>query len=101
MKNFNRKVFITASMVAGLLVVISLFSTLETQSGKSGSNTMTDILSGLFLVLRFPAHTLMGDAAESNALLFSGGLVFNCLFYGLVYERSAAFIKGRKAGTPT
>ncbi|RYY62993.1 MAG: hypothetical protein EOO05_00740 [Chitinophagaceae bacterium] len=96
MKYFNRKVFITASMITGLLVVISMFSTLEAQSGKNGSNAMMKLLAGLFNVLRFPAHTVIGSAVESSTLLFCAGLLLNCLFYGFIYERVYSFFQRRR-----
>ncbi|MET0637456.1 MAG: hypothetical protein ABWZ25_15600 [Chitinophagaceae bacterium] len=96
MKNFNRKVFVTASMIVGLLVVVSLFGTLEFRSGESHSNFLIVFLSGLFEVLRFPTHTLFPKLAETSSVVFCAGLLINSLFYGLILERLFAVIKSRK-----
>ncbi|RYY53705.1 MAG: hypothetical protein EOO09_17030 [Chitinophagaceae bacterium] len=95
MKDFNGKVFMSASMVTGLLVVISMLARLEGGSAETAGLPVR-ILSGLFNVLRFPTHTLAGDFADSNNIVFFVGLLCNCLFYGLLYERIRYFIREKR-----
>ena len=86
--------------MAGLLVVVSMFASLESGSTENGGGFLGSFLSGLFNVLRFPVHTLLGTVAESNNLLFTAGLVLNCLFYGLLYERIYTWLRRKKLKTP-
>lgn len=83
-------------MIAGLLVVISLFGILERSAGDDPGNAFTSALGGLFNVLRFPVHTLFPGLAESNAIVFCAGFLVNCLLYGLIYERIHTAVKMRR-----
>lgn len=96
MKDFNRRLFVTISIIAGLLVVMSLFSTLEKDSGQVGSNFLMVLLSGLFAVLRFPVHTVLGEMAETSTLVFCAGLIINCLFYAFIIERFCTKVLRRR-----
>lgn len=96
MKNFNRKIFISAATITGLLVIVSLFGFLEATSGTVSSNFLLVGLTAMYQVLRFPMHSFF-HFFENSAVLFCIGFLLNCLFYGLIYERIYSYSKGMKA----
>jgi hypothetical protein len=54
-------------------------------------------LTKLFYVPRFPTHTLFWDViCKGGATLYFAGLLFNCMFYGVVIERLYSLIKNDK-----
>ena len=97
MKKINYKLLFSTATILGLLVVISMFFVLEQEEGKESSNIVVVILTKLFDVLRFPTHTLFPRLAEQNSIVFCAGLLFNCLFYALIFERIHTYIVYRTA----
>ena len=91
--------FLSASTITGLLIIISLFGYLEATSGNVSSNFLLVGLSAMFTVLRFPMHTLFIKFLQDSAILFCLGLILNCLFYGFLFERVYTYSKGKKATT--
>ena len=93
MKNFDKQTFLISTVLVGLLLVPCFFAAWGDDEGTLGTNLFWITLSKLFYVLRFPTHTLLWELFSFNGLLFIGGLVVNCMFYGLIIERTATILK--------
>jgi hypothetical protein len=96
MKNFDKKTFIISTVLIGLLLIPCFFAAWGEDEGTLGSNMILVTLSKLFYILRFPTHTLFWKLFSFNAGLFMVGLILNCMFYGLIIERTISFLKFKK-----
>lgn len=92
MKNFNKFAFIASSVFVGLLLIPCFFAAWANDEGTLGSNIIWVTMSKLFYILRFPTHTLFWDFFSFNATLFFVGLMVNCIFYGLLIERTIFYL---------
>jgi hypothetical protein len=97
MKNFNKQTFIISTVLVGLLLVPCFFAAWGDDEGTLDSNIIWVTLSKLFYILRFPTHTLFWKLFSMNITLFFIGLILNCMFYGLLIERSFSLFKLSKA----
>jgi hypothetical protein len=97
MKPFNKIVFIIATVVFGLLLIPSFLAAFGEDEGTLPESSFWMLFAKLFYVLRFPTHTLMWSIFSNNgALVFFGGLLVNCCFYGLGTERLFSIFKVKK-----
>lgn len=97
MKNLSRSTFIISTIVFGLLVVPSFLAACAEDEGTLGTNIIWLTFAKLFIVLRFPTHTLLLTIITSGgAKFYFVGLFINCLFYGLLTERLFSLIKTSK-----
>ena len=88
MKNINKQTVYITTVVFGLLLIPSFLAAWGEDEGTLGTNIIWVTFSKLFYVLRFPTHTLLWTLiTKGGATIFFGGLVFNCIFYGLMTER--------------
>ena len=97
MKNFNKQTFIISTVLIGLLLIPSFLAEWANDEGTLGINIILLTLSKLFYVIRFPTHTLFWKLFSSNAGFYMIGLILNCLFYGLLIERTIPLFNFKKA----
>ena len=94
MKNINKQVVYVATVLFGLLLIPSFLAAYGEDEGTLGVNIIWVTFAKLFDVLRFPTHTLLWPLiTKGGAAIFNGGLIINCLFYGLLTERLIYFVK--------
>jgi hypothetical protein len=94
MKPFNKTVFIIATVVFGLLLIPSFLAAFGEDEGTLPESSFWMLFAKLFYVLRFPTHTLMWSIFSNNgALVFFGGLLVNCCFYGWGLSDYFRFLK--------
>jgi len=77
----NAKRFLLALIIVIILTGLSYLSLLGGGKG---------FLPYLFLILRFPTHTLLWKAISSSSALYRIGLVVNIFFWSFVLERILA-----------
>lgn len=97
MENFNKQTFIVSTVFVGLLLIPSFLAAWAYDEGTLGDNLILVSLSRFFHVLRFPTHILFWELFSGNGLLFLGGLLLNCIFYGLAIERVVFLFKHFRA----
>jgi len=94
MKNFSKSTFIISTIAFGLLLVPSFLAAFGEDEGTLGTNIIWVTFAKLFYVLRFPTHTLLWKLiCEGGATIYFGGLLINCMFYGLLTERLISLFK--------
>ena len=94
MKDINKQTVYIATVVFGLLLIPSFLAAWGEDEGTLGTNIILVTFSELFYVLRFPTHTLLlALITKGGATIFLGGLVLNCIFYGLLTERIIYYTK--------
>jgi len=94
MKNFSKSTFIISTITFGLLLVPSLLAAFGEDEGTLGTNIIWVTFAKLFYVLRFPTHTLLWTSiCKGGASIYFGGLLINCMFYGLLTERLISLYK--------
>ena len=94
MKNFSKRTFIISTVVFGLLLVPSFIAAWAEDEGTLGTNIIWMTFAKLFYVLRFPTHTLLWTLiSKGGATIYFGGLLINCMFYGLITERLFSLFK--------
>lgn len=94
MENRNIQTVYIATVVFGLLLIPSFLAAWGEDEGTLGSNLIWLTFAKLFYILRFPTHTLLwGLITKGGAVFFIGGLVINCILYGLLTERIIYFMK--------
>ena len=94
MKNINIRTVYIATVIFILLLIPSFLAAWGEDEGTLGTNIIWITFSKLFYILRFPTHTLLWTLiTNGGAITFFGGLLINCLFYGLLTERIIYFIK--------
>lgn len=84
--SLNIRVLIKATIALIIFTIICFFAAFADDEGTTGGNMIIGALSGIFNVLRFPVHTLLGDLVQ-NPTMYFGGLLINCMFYGFLIER--------------
>lgn len=88
MKKINILTFVIASIVCGLFLLPAFIGAWALDEGTAGDSILAIILSKLFLILRFPTHTLFWSTfSNSGTGLYFIGLILNCIFYGFIVER--------------
>ncbi len=74
-----------------LLLIPAFIAAFAQDEDTLPDNLLWQSLATLFSILRFPTHTLLwGVVCAGGATFFFGGLLVNCLFYGLLCERLIA-----------
>jgi hypothetical protein len=88
MKNFSKSTFTISTIIFGLLLIPSFLAAFGEDEGTLPADSFWIIFAKLFYVLRFPTHTLFWTLiCKGGGTIFFGGLLVNCLFYGLLTER--------------
>jgi len=87
MRRIKIKTILIASFISGLFLVPSFLCAFAQEEGTLSNNIITLFFAKLFYILRFPTHTLFFSIFSKGTILFFGGLVMNCLFYGFITER--------------
>jgi hypothetical protein len=81
----------------GLLLIPSFLATFREDEGTLPESSFWMLFARLFEILRYPTHTLLWSIFSNNgALVFFGGLLINCCFYGVLTERLFSFFKALK-----
>jgi len=94
MKNFNPVLFILTTLAIGILLFISFIAAFGEDEGTLYPDSFWIIFVRLFVVLRFPTHTLLWPIIlKHGSEIYISGLVFNCIFYGLCIERFISLFK--------
>ena len=95
MKNFNINIFLAVTFTVVLLLIPSFFAALAQDEGTlRPDHTFLNFFVRVFYIIRFPTHTLFWPIITAGGLVtFFGGLLINCMFYGLVVERIASLFK--------
>ena len=70
-----------------LLLAILFAITLTSLSYLSALGSGRGILSSMFLVFRFPTHTLFWDVFSETSFMYRLGLVINIVFWSIIFER--------------
>ena len=97
MKPFNKTVFRIATVIFGLLLIPSFLAAFGEDEGTLPESSFWMLFARLFEILRFPTHTLLWTLFSNNgALVFFGGLILNCCFYGVLTERLISIFKPNK-----
>ena len=76
-----------------ILAIISGFVVFATEEGAAVSETVADLGSAVFTVLRFPTHMLFEHFVNISGWLYFGGIGVNCLIYAVCIERLASVAK--------
>jgi hypothetical protein len=94
-KNFNSTVFLISTIIVGLLLIPSFFAAfVEDEGNLRQGYTFWMFFARLFDVIRFPTHTLLWPIiSAAGPFTFFGGLLINCMFYGLVVERITSLLR--------
>jgi len=93
-KNFNKLVFVIATVIFVILLFFSFFAAWAEDDGALPNSLFWIIFAKLFYILRFPTHTLFWSIIiHLGGIVFFAGLLINCLFYGFLTERVFYFIK--------
>jgi hypothetical protein len=87
MKKINILMLVIASIVFTFLLIPAFLGTGAVEDGTAEDNLLAIALSKLFLILRFPTHTLFWSTISDNVVLYFLGLIFNCALYGFIIER--------------
>jgi hypothetical protein len=88
MKNFSKSTFTISTIIFGFLLIPSFLAAFGEDEGTLPADSFWIIFAKLFYVLRFPTHTLFWTLiCKGGGAIFFGGLLINCLFYGLLTER--------------
>lgn len=85
-KPFNSVIFLISVFCIGLLTLMSLIAAAAEEEG-TGIGIISNSLAHLYLVLRFPTHTLFSFITENGWSYFLIGLAINTIFYGFIAER--------------
>ena len=93
MRNFNKRFFLFASVLIGLLLIPCFIAAWGEDEGTLGNNIFLVALSKTFHILRFPTHVLFWKFFSHNGGLYLGGLILNCMFFGLAIERAIYTLK--------
>jgi hypothetical protein len=92
----------------GCLCLMSFFAAFGKDEGTLGDRFIPNLLADIFIILRFPLHSLLWpimDVMHATFRQISGLLFFiclfgNCLFYALLLERAFYFtLKAKRART--
>lgn len=87
-KGFNKTVFLLGIGVFSLLMIPSFIAAAAQDEGTLGNSLLGQSLCNLFLILRFPTHTLLWPVIGLGGFVFYFvGLFTNCMFYALIVER--------------
>ncbi len=86
-KNFSEATFVIATTFVGLLLVPSFITAAAEDEGTLGPNIFLRTFAKLFYVLRFPTHSLLWNIFSDGTAIYFAGLLINCVFYGLIFER--------------
>lgn len=93
MKNINKLTICISTVVFGLLLIPSFLAAWGEEEGTLGTSFIWMTFAKLFYVLRFPTHNILWVLkTNGDAILFFGGLIINCIFYGLLTERLIYYI---------
>jgi hypothetical protein len=96
-KNFSKFTFTISTIVFGILLFPSFLAAWAEDEGTLGTNIIWVTFAKLFYILRFPTHTLLWKLiTKGGTSIFFGGLIINCLFYGLLTERIINIFKLQK-----
>ena len=89
MKNLNLPLLSITTLTLGVLIIPSYIGAFAADEGTlSPDDTMMNFFAQLFNILRFPTHTLLWPVVIAGGpVTFFGGLILNCMFYGLLIER--------------
>ncbi|MFY7838938.1 MAG: hypothetical protein ACOVP7_01630 [Lacibacter sp.] len=94
MRKINTSTIIVLTLFFLFLTVLSFFAAWAEDEGTLGNSLIWLIGAKLFYILRFPAHTLLWDVFSNGGLfVFMLGLLINCLFYALFFERVIFILK--------
>jgi hypothetical protein len=93
MNNFNKQTFSIATFIFGILLIPSFFAAWGNEEGTLGNNQLYVAPCKLFNILHFPTHSLLWEFFSLNPGNYIIGLLINCMFYGLLIERSVFVFK--------
>jgi hypothetical protein len=96
-RRINIPLLLGASVLVGILTVVSFVFAWAKDEGTMGSGFFKNMLADSFSIFRFPTHVLFWGFFSSSAQSFFVGLTMNCLFWGLIIERSFWLIKKWRA----
>ena len=95
MKGFNKRTFLLSTAIIGLLLILLLNPVAWAGNEDAwGNRVLFVIRSELLCILLFPAGALFSrlfsliEIPFLNWILFFVEIILDCLFYGLVIERS-------------
>jgi len=91
-KQINRKLLTRLFLLLALIAFVSFVCLFGISEGTIPDNFFTSFMAGLFMVLRFPMHTIF----ETDSLLWYLLLAFNLLLYSFLIERIVFVVKQRK-----
>lgn len=96
LKNFNWSVFLLTTIILCVLLIPSSFAILAEDDGTlRADDAFMNFFVTLFYVLRFPINTLaLTIIPQGGQLTFFGGLLVNCMIYGLLTERIVSVFRG-------
>jgi hypothetical protein len=95
-RRFEALTFLLATAIIGLLSILTFIAALAKDEGTIGTNPVWTALAKLFYLLRFSTHNIFWSLfADSRnfSIFFFGGLLINCLLYGLLIERIIAVLR--------
>lgn len=88
MKGFSKTIFLLSLGVFLLLLIPALIAAAAQDEGTLGNSALGKLLSTLFLILRFPTHTMLWPLiGAGGSVIFFAGLFANCMLYALIVER--------------
>ena len=94
MKPIRKSIFLFATTIFLVLLIPSFFAAFAEDEGTLPEGSFWRIFTWLFQMLRFPTHTLIYPwMSGDGGIFFLGGLILNCLFYGLIVERLVSYFR--------
>src|SRR5438067_1575561 len=90
-KRFNWVIFLVTLILLCILAFFSFFAAWARDDGTLSEGFLPNLLADLFLILRFPTHTLFWNYMNGDMFLF--GLLINCILYSFLIERLIQIMK--------
>ena len=88
MKPFNTQIFIISTGLFAVLLIPGFIATWAAEEGTMGTSMAGFIFSRVFMLLRFPTHTLLWSFFSGNGpWIYFAGLLINCALFAVITER--------------
>jgi hypothetical protein len=97
MKSINKRTLFWTTMLFVLLLIPSFLRAWAEDEGTLGTNIIWVLFAKLFNIFRFPTHILFWPIiSKCGVIIYFLGLFINCIFYGLLTERTINIFKSKK-----
>jgi hypothetical protein len=91
----NYKTVLTTSLIFGVFAIVCYLGAFAYSEG--GEGFFITLLHKLFYLFAFPALYMLRALHIETEWSFVAGLIFNCFFYGFLFERILLIIQKKRA----